>query len=189
MTCDPTVFEVVLRAEPHPIDPIVRMRMLLRYALRAHALRCVIINRLSGKDSAVRISKAFPSKYLRAADVKELGGEANYTVRSVDLEEIGRDRTQKPVVRFREVKQGLVLNKTNSARLAASLGDDTDDWCGKRITLGTERVPLGGEIVDAIRCSVAGRFMEERRPPTHTEAAMAAQRPLDDILDDDISDL
>ena len=46
-------------------------------------------------------------------------------------------------------------------------------------------VPMGGRMVNTIRVRVDGNFREERRPPTASEAARAAQKPLDD-LDDDI---
>jgi hypothetical protein len=137
----------------------------------------------------MKISTAFPSKYLRAADVDEMGGEITHTIRKVVLEEVGQDRTEKPVVYFRQTQLGLVLNRTNAARLAASLGDETDRWVGQQIVLGTEQVPMRGQLVNSIRVRVDGKFREERRPPTMAEAQHAAQQPLDqgvDRLDDEI---
>jgi hypothetical protein len=138
----------------------------------------------------VKISTAFPSKYLRAADVDEMGGQLIHTVRKVVMEEVGQDRTEKPVVYFKQTQLGLVLNRTNAARLSASLGDETDAWAGQRIIMETEQVPMHGRLVNSIRVRVDGKFREERRPPTLRESQIAAQKPLNDdpeLADDPIS--
>lgn len=41
----------------------------------------------------------------------------------------------KIVVAFDSIDEVLVLNKTNAATLAATFGDDTDKWIGKKIQL------------------------------------------------------
>ena len=66
----------------------------------------------------MKISTAYPSKYLRAADIEEMGGQVDYTIRRVVMEEVGQDRQEKPIVHFRQIRAGLVLNRTNAARLA-----------------------------------------------------------------------
>jgi hypothetical protein len=73
----------------------------------------------------LKISEAFPSKYLRAADVDEMGGELHYTIRKITMEEVGKDKEQKPVVHFREGRQPLVLNQTNAIRLGAIFGEES----------------------------------------------------------------
>ena len=136
----------------------------------------------------MKISTAFPSKYLRAADIEDMGGQLIHTIRRVVTEPVGQDRQEKPVVYFRSGAQGLVLNRTNAARLSASLGDETDDWVGKTIVLEVEKVPMRGQLVASIKAYVDGKFLEERRPPTAAEAAKAAQAPTADFdrLDDEI---
>jgi hypothetical protein len=136
----------------------------------------------------VKISNAFPSKYLRAANVDEMGGELRYTIRKVVLEAVGQDRTEKPIVYFRQTQLGLVLNRTNAARLAASLGDETAGWSGQQIVLETEQVPMRGQLVNSIRVRVDGKFIAERRPPTTAEVLRQQVKPLDqDVeLDDEI---
>jgi hypothetical protein len=132
----------------------------------------------------------FESRYLAAADVEELGGEVTYAIRRVVMEQVGQPKEDKAVVYFRQHKKGLVLNQTNNTRLISSLGDESDDWIGQNITLTVEQVPFQNKIVPAIRVRVDGKFLEERRPPTASEAARAAQKPLDqnpfDTLDDEI---
>jgi hypothetical protein len=80
----------------------------------------------------------------------------------------------------------MVLNKTNGLRLEASLGGDTDDWVGHQVTLYVDpAIQFQGKTVKGLRVRVDGAFVEERRPPTANETAVAAQQPLGD-LDDEI---
>ena len=132
----------------------------------------------------MRMSKVFESRYLAAADVEEMGGEVTYTISRVVIEQIGQKKEDKPIVYFRQHKKGLVLNQINNTRLIGSLGDESDEWIGRNVTLEVEQVPFQGKIVPGIRCRIDGRFLEERRPPTAKEAAQAAQKPLDDFDDD-----
>jgi hypothetical protein len=151
----------VLRAERHPDAPEVRLRALLKRAWRDGALRCVEILQLdSPEEDIMKISEAFPSKYLRADDVDAMGGQLIHTIRKVVLEEVGQDRVEKPVIYFRETPSGLVLNRTNANRLTPSLGDDTAHWIGKQITLETEMVPMGGP--DGQQHPGAGRWQVPR---------------------------
>lgn len=62
----------------------------------------------------------------------------------------GREE-EKPVLLFKGVEKGLVLNKTNATRIADQHGDETDLWVGKRITLTTESVTAFGKTQWAIR--------------------------------------
>jgi hypothetical protein len=179
-------FQIVLRAEQHRIDPVLRPRALLKRAWRDHALRCVSILQLNndGASTTMKISTAFPSKYLRASDVDEMGGQLTYTIRKVVMEEVGQDRQEKPVMYFKQVQMGLVLNRTNAARLSASLGDETSAWTDRQIVLETEQVPMRGQLVNSIRVRTEGNFVAERRVPTPQEAQVAAQKPLDDLSDE-----
>jgi hypothetical protein len=146
------MFQIVLRAEKHPVDPALRLRALLKRAWRDHALRCVGVVQLPEGSDEMRMSAAFPSKYWRAADVMDADDPVTLTIVRVELEEVGQDKVRKPVAYFREDRRGLVLNQTNYRRLAAGFGtDESDDWTDKRIMLEVETVPFGREMVDAIR--------------------------------------
>lgn len=95
----------------------------------------------------MKIGAAFPSTYLKAADLQ---GRACAAIMSrVMMEEIGGEH--KPVLYFDGHERGIVLNKTNSSIIADMYGDETDDWTGKRIVLYPARVEFQGKIVDAIR--------------------------------------
>jgi hypothetical protein len=103
----------------------------------------------------VKTSDAFPSNYLKAADI----GDQHWRVTIDDIrqEELqsqdGRKQT-KPVLYFRRIKKGLVLNITNSRTIEHVYGDEMDDWIGKEITLYTRIVEARGEEVNAIRVRI-----------------------------------
>lgn len=109
----------------------------------------------------MNINKAFPSKYLKAAD---LGGHrTNVIIDSVGFEDIGDD-TDKMVVYFRGKKKGLVCNVTNARTIAEIAKDDeTDNWSGCMIQLYATKVDFQGRRVEAIRvCEPDG--IGERHP-------------------------
>ena len=71
----------------------------------------------------MKISNAFPSKYLRAADLQDR--QIEVVMHRVEMENVGDD-DKKPVLHFVRKQKGLVLNKVNSRTIAAAYGDDTD---------------------------------------------------------------
>ena len=96
----------------------------------------------------MKIGSAFPSDYLKAADLQ--GRAVKVTIGGLTHEEIGD--SAKPVLHFVGKDRGLVLNKTNANMIAEVLGsDETDDWEGKTITLYATKVDYQGRRVDAIR--------------------------------------
>lgn len=100
------------------------------------------------------IGSAFPSKYLKAADLK--GKHVTVQISGLEMEDIGDKTGDKPVLYFANKSKGLVLNKTNTTTIIENLGtSETDDWMGQRITLFTTRVDFQGRRVDAIRIDQA----------------------------------
>lgn len=99
----------------------------------------------------MKISSAFPSKYLRAQDLQ--GKSIAVTIERVAVEDCGEGE-EKPVVYFKGKTKGLVLNKTNANRISAMLGDETDDWAGHEITLLSTEAEFRGRSVPAIRVSM-----------------------------------
>lgn len=109
----------------------------------------------------IKMSQAFPSKYVKAAD---LGGkEIKLTIARVAMEEVGQGQNveTKPVVYFNGTDKGLVLNVTNGNNISHMYGDDSDGWIGKQVTLFPAWVDFAGKTVEAIRV----------KPPTPTPAA------------------
>ena len=97
------------------------------------------------------ISKLFPSKYLKAADLD--GEELEVVIDQLDEEMIGqgKDQEMKPVLKFRNHDQGLVLNKTNANLIADDHGDDYEKWGGETITLYPTQTQFGSKLVDCVR--------------------------------------
>jgi hypothetical protein len=98
----------------------------------------------------VSISESFPSKYVKAADLK--GQNVVVVIGHVTFERISpSDNRDKPVVYFQGKSRGMVLNKTNATNIAHLFGDDTDDWAGREVVLYSAMVDFQGQTVEAIR--------------------------------------
>jgi hypothetical protein len=98
------------------------------------------------------INDVFPSKHLKAADLK--GRTARVTIDRYEFEMIGQgaQAQRKPVLYFRDKDKGLVLNKTNATNIALMHGSELDDWPGCDVELFTAMVDFQGKSTEAIRC-------------------------------------
>ena len=101
----------------------------------------------------MNINGAFPSNYLKAADLN--GKTARVAISRVVTEDIGGDH--KPVMYFKGKEKGMVLNKTNATNIAMAYGYETDDWIGGEIELFPTMVDFQGRSVEAIRVKVPPR--------------------------------
>lgn len=55
-----------------------------------------------------------------------------------------------PVLAFMELEQKLTLNKTRIKKLVEILGDDTDEWIGKKIALYPVDVQYNGKTMTGV---------------------------------------
>ncbi len=114
--------------------------------------------------------QAFPSKYLKAADLK--GKPFTVTIDRAPFEMLkGLDGEEqhKTVLHFRGTEKMMPLNSTNWDSVAEITGcPDSDDWPGQRIELYPTKTHLGGKQVDCIRI---------RRPASNGSMQVQAQRP------------
>ena len=97
------------------------------------------------------INVAFPSSWLKAAD---LGGrEVTVKMAAVEMETIGQgsDADELPVLSFVGQQKGLILNKTNARSITQLYGSETTGWSGRRITLYPTTTTYGAETRDCIR--------------------------------------
>jgi hypothetical protein len=108
----------------------------------------------------MRISSAFPSDYLKAADLD--GRNVRVLMDRVEMGDIGGDH--KPILYFQGKEKGLILNKTNSRNISAAYGEDTDDWFGKEIVLFEAMVDFQGKTVPAIRVRAPTAKDRQQRP-------------------------
>ena len=136
----------------------------------------------------MNINQAYPSKYLKAADLK---GHPPVTVviRNITREEMEENKPEsiKPVIWFDGKDKGFACNKTNAMMIAHTYGDETDAWIGKSIQIRCEPVEFKGKIVDSIRVAVAQVQQSEARVYAGEQDATA--KTMDENMgdfDDDI---
>jgi hypothetical protein len=98
----------------------------------------------------MKFSDTFKRKFLKAAG---LGGKPRrLTIAKVGYEQVGDE--EKLVVGFKEIKQGLVLNETNTNTLMDKWGDETAKCLGKVIILRPDKTDFSGKRVDCIRIAI-----------------------------------
>lgn len=134
--------------------------------------------------------KLFNPDYLGAWAFQP-GEEMTVTITSVNTERItGADgKTEEcPVVHFSEDIKPMILNSTNAKMITKMLNDPhTENWVGKRIVLGVERVKAFGDVVDAVRvqkkqpapsavCAECGQTISASGKFSAQQIAAAAQK-------------
>lgn len=98
----------------------------------------------------MNLNKAFPSLYLKAADLN--GAAVTVTIREVKVEPVGRNKEMKLVAYFMGKEKGVVLNVTNARKIAEIAGSqDTEDWGGTMVALYPTETEFAGETVECIR--------------------------------------
>ena len=117
----------------------------------------------------MRISTAFPSESLKAADLQ--GRNILVVIDRVEMRDIGDDH--KPVLFFQGKEKGVVLNKTNSNNVSVAYGDETDEWVGKEVVLFEAIVDFQGRSVPAIR--IRPPAAKDRPKPALKVASASAQ--------------
>jgi hypothetical protein len=100
------------------------------------------------------INDAFPSKFLKAHDLK--GKTPTVAIARVEFEQVRGGRTgaveTKPIVYFAGKGKGLLLNKTNARAIIAIAGTAiTEQWTGVAITLYATVDTFGKDRHDVIR--------------------------------------
>ena len=112
----------------------------------------------------MNFNSMFESKYLKAADLED---DTTVTIEAVQIEELNGEN--KPVIYFKEFKQGMVLNRTNAKAISEVLkSTDTDDWANHQVTLTVMPVEFQGKTTEGIRVKM--------RPPRAAIAAVPTQQ-------------
>lgn len=106
------------------------------------------------RNNAMNLNSAYPSRFLSAEDLN--GQDVTVTISNVTQETLGqgKDAQQKLVAEFAGKKKAMVLNKTNAKTIAKLYGDETDEWVGKKITIGPREVEFQGDLILALRVSL-----------------------------------
>lgn len=126
------------------------------------------------------MNEMFPSKWLAASDLEELGGDVDMTISDCTLETVGQGE-RKWVLWFKDAPRnddgttkGLILNVTRTKTISqVLLSDDTDDWSGKRITLYPTETMYNKEMVPTI--GVRKKLPRAAKPQPATAARTAGK--------------
>lgn len=129
----------------------------------------------------MNINDAFPSNYLKAADLQ--GREPTVTIDMVKMEKMGDD--DKMVVYFSGKEKGMVQNKTNATTIADAYGPETEGWDGRQIKLVTAWVDFQGRSVQALRVRPPdqqnGASQQQNHPAQQSHQAPIQQPPQQDV--------
>jgi hypothetical protein len=113
----------------------------------------------------VKIGTAFPSKYIKAADLNDK--EHLLTISGVKIEDVGGQGSEedKPVIYFVGKSKGCVLNRTNAMAIASKYGDDTEEWVDKPVNVYPDTTMFQGKMVDCIRMRVPAAPADPNEDP------------------------
>jgi hypothetical protein len=135
----------------------------------------------------VTLNDAFPSKYLKAADLAD--GPVVATIKLAELEKVkGFDgkETPKVVVYFAKKLKPLILNRTNFEAICDICGSyDSEDFPGTKAEVFAQKVSGPNGIVDGVRIRAPGAG---EKPKKKVAKSGNAENP-GDGMDDDIPDL
>jgi hypothetical protein len=117
----------------------------------------------------------YPSKYLKAADLK--GKPVGLIIDRVTQEtlEANGKKDVKPVVHFRNTAKLLVLNLTNYVSIADQHGDETNNWPGCKIVVYPTTTLVGNKQKDCIR-------VEEKTEPEKEGGKPPPRDDMDDVI-------
>lgn len=98
--------------------------------------------------------KSFNSSYIGGWTFED--GDKTLTIKDVQPMMVRNEKTQsgeeKICIIFEEIDKPMVLNSTNNETITKVIGSSLfDDWVGKKIILGTEKVRAFGDVWDAVR--------------------------------------
>lgn len=134
----------------------------------------------------MHIEAAFPSKYLKGADLN--GKTVRVTIDRVEIEEVG-DGDRKPVLYFQNKDKGLALNRINADTISSTLGPETDDWSGRTIELYFDpNVYYGPKKVGGLRVRVPKQSVAQEIRPASNGNSHHTERnpPHNDDLNDEV---
>lgn len=112
----------------------------------------------------------FPSKWIKSDDIPE-DGNLVLTVDTIAWEQVGQDQESRMILRFGEIEQGLVVNKTNAVTLGNLFGKNPNGWVGKRIALFATPVSFGGKTVMGVRVNPRAPKQPAQKPANGQPAA------------------
>lgn len=128
----------------------------------------------------MNVNDSFPSNYLKASDLQ--GRALVVRISHVEVEAIGRNKEQKPVVYFTGKTKGIVLNKTNARKICEIAGSsETDDWVDVAICIYPTETEFAGETVECIRVKAPAKAGAKKAAPVAPPPP-----PVEEVMDDEI---
>jgi hypothetical protein len=91
------------------------------------------------------LSQILPGKFVKPDQLP-----LTLTIRSAEIEAVGMTKERKLVLRFREIDQGLIMNKTRCNDAEELFGKDLDTWVGQKVRLVKGETEFGGNPVETI---------------------------------------
>jgi len=140
----------------------------------------------------MKVSDAFPSKYLKGKDLKNPDGTpkppAIVTIRKVEYETF-QNGEGSHVMFFQGKNKGLILKKTKALLIEDSYGDEMDTWAGKPLVLSSGSVMYQGNRYDTVEITVPqGPVRPAPAPQTYTPP-VTFQDQQNEGCNDDFSDI
>lgn len=123
----------------------------------------------------MKISEQFAGNYFKAADLPQ---PRVLTIQAV-TEETMPEGEAKPVMRFVDQQQQLVLNKTNAFICVDMFGDESTAWHGQLVELYASTTAFNGRMVPCIR--VRAPQQAAPAPPTQPAQQPPMQAPPGDF--------
>lgn len=102
---------------------------------------------------AFNTEKYTKNPFLKGDDLEE-GERTVVTIKSAEEVSFPSGDTV-PVLEFLELEQKLTLNKTRVKKCVELLGDDTDEWIGRKIALYPIDVQYNGKTMPGVAVAAA----------------------------------
>ena len=119
--------------------------------------------------SKTHYRKLMNPEYLGAYSLED-GKDIVLTIDYIKVETVtGTDGKKEdlPVCHWKEPEKSMILNATNMKMIAKVLGSNfVEDWSGRKVQIGTEKVRAFGDVVDALRIR---RYAPKQTAPATTE--------------------
>ena len=103
------------------------------------------------------VAEMLKGDFFKADDLRA-SGPRTLKIAEVKKEMVGQgaEAEEKPVVYFIGSDQKLVLNKTNTRKLAELFGGTTDEWQGAEVELFQTQTQMSGKEIDCVRVRAPG---------------------------------
>lgn len=119
--------------------------------------------------SKTHYRKLMNPEYLGAYSLED-GKDIVLTIDYIKVETVtGTDGKKEdlPVCHWKEPEKSMILNATNMKMIAKVLGSNfVEDWSGRKVQIGTEKVRAFGDVVDALRIR---RYAPKQTATANTE--------------------